>query len=476
MYLIYGARATNIIRIWGEVMSISEIIMYNPWWNNSIDTGTLVKDLTEQYENANFKRDYSNLFDLSSNALYTLRGMRQIGKSTALKVTIARLLKKKIPRKSIMFLPSDTVANFKELREVLVEYLNYARKYKKRYIFIDEISYVKDWQRAIKELRDNTVLRNDLMLLSGSSALDIKRGAERMPGRRGNVIEPDKVLLPVTFREYLEITGFKNLPSFSLNELLTLDEKHTFDFKILENEINSIFDSFLLSGGIPVVIEKTIQDESPEQLVNVFWDIMVGDIEKVGLNRITFRKIIKYLANRIGSRLSWNSIGSEIELDTKTVQRYLEAIASNYLGFVIYFLDKNKRTIKPLKQKKIYLWDSFLNTVIQKKLGVSTEIPELVEQLVGKELLIRYESNLSEGCYMLENVCFWYSQTGNEVDYLARNIPIEVKYKNNVSKKDAITITKAFGKGILLTKKTLDLSSSVKSIPVHLFLAVLSID
>lgn len=456
-------------------MSISEIIMYNPWWNNSIDTAVLVKDLTEQYENANFKRDYSNLFDLSSNALYTLRGMRQIGKSTALKVTIAKLLKKNVPRKSIMFLPSDTVANFKELREILIEYLNYAKEYKKRYIFIDEISYVKDWQRAIKELRDNTVLRNDFMLLSGSSALDIKRGAERMPGRRGNVIEPDKVLLPVTFREYLEITGFKNLPSFSLDELLTLDEKHTFDFKILENEINSIFNSFLLSSGIPVVIEKTIQDESPEQLVDVFWDIMVGDIEKVGLNRITFRKIIKYLANRIGSRLSWNSIGSEIELDTKTVQRYLEAIASNYLGFVIYFLDKNKHTIKPLKQKKIYLWDSFLNTVIQKKLGVSTKIPELVEQLVGKELLIRYENNLSEGCYMLENVGFWYSHTGNEVDYLPRNIPIEVKYKNNVSKGDAITITKAFGKGILLTKKTIDLSSPIKRIPVFLFLAVLSI-
>jgi len=103
-----------------------------------------------------------------------------------------------------------------------------------------------------------------------------------------------------------------------------------------------------LSGGIPVIIEKMIQDESPEQLVNVFWDIMVGDIEKVGLNRITFRKIIKHLAGRIGSRLSWNSVGSEIELDTKTVQRYLEAITSNYLGFVIHFLDKNKHTINKL--------------------------------------------------------------------------------------------------------------------------------
>ncbi|ACR79956.1 ATP-binding protein [Kosmotoga olearia] len=456
-------------------MPISEIIMYNPWWNSSINMDTLVKKLTEQYENARFKRDYSNLFDLSSNALYTLRGMRQIGKSTAIKITIAELLKKNVPGKSIMFLPSDTVADFKELKEVLLEYLNYAREYKKRYIFIDEISYVKGWQRAIKELRDNTILRNDLMILSGSSALDIKRGAERMPGRRGNVVEPDKVLLPVTFREYLEIIGFKSLPLFSLDELLTLNEKYTFDFKILENEINPIFDRFLLSGGIPVVVEKTIQEESLEQLVNVFWDIMVGDIEKVGLNRITLRKIIKYLVGRIGSRLSWNSVGSEVELDTKTVQRYLEAITSNYLGFVIHFLDKNKHTIKPLKQKKFYLWDSFLNTVIQEKLGVSTKIPELIEQLVGKELLIRYENNLSEGSYMLENVGFWYSQTGNEVDYLVKNIPIEVKYKNNISKGDAVTITKAFGKGILLTKKTLDLSSPVKRIPVSLFLAVLSV-
>ena len=77
---------------------------------------------------------------------------------------------------------------------------------------------------------------------------------------------------------------------------------------------------------------------------------------------------------------------------------------------------------------------------------------------------------------MLENVGFWYSQRGNEVDYFVNNMPIEVKYRNSISRGDAITITKAFGKGILLTKKTLDLSSSVKSIPVHLFLAVLSID
>lgn len=75
MYVIYGVCTINIIRICGEGMSISEFIMYNPWWNNSIDTETLVKGLADRYETANFKRNYSNLFDLSSNALYTLRGI-----------------------------------------------------------------------------------------------------------------------------------------------------------------------------------------------------------------------------------------------------------------------------------------------------------------------------------------------------------------------------------------------------------------
>ena len=51
---------------------------------------------------------------------------------------------------------------------------------------LDEITAVKDWTRAVKYLVDAGALENIYLLLTGSSTVEIKRGYERMPGRRGH--------------------------------------------------------------------------------------------------------------------------------------------------------------------------------------------------------------------------------------------------------------------------------------------------
>jgi len=56
------------------------------------------------------------------------------------------------------------------------------------YLMLDEITAVKDWTRAVKSLVDAGALENIYLLLTGSSAVEIKRGYERMPGRRGTWI------------------------------------------------------------------------------------------------------------------------------------------------------------------------------------------------------------------------------------------------------------------------------------------------
>jgi predicted AAA+ superfamily ATPase len=50
---------------------------------------------------------------------------------------------------------------------------------------LDEISAAPDWQNAIEYLRDRGARLNDCFVLTGSSARDLKGGAERLPGRRG---------------------------------------------------------------------------------------------------------------------------------------------------------------------------------------------------------------------------------------------------------------------------------------------------
>ena len=65
-------------------------------------------------------------------------------------------------------------------------------------VLLDEVSFVKDWDRAIKHAVDNGYPR--ILVVTGSHAHDLKRGADRMPGRFDGGGEFS--LLPMLFFEF----------------------------------------------------------------------------------------------------------------------------------------------------------------------------------------------------------------------------------------------------------------------------------
>lgn len=203
-------------------MDLSILSIYNPWRNLSKNASEIKSKILKNYEQASFKRNYSGFFDFESNGLYILRGPRQIGKSTLLKTAISKLIEKG-ERRSILYIPLDTVKDFRVLRDILLDFLKFSKSEKKRYIFLDEICMVENWQKAIKELRDNTDFADDLFVLTGSSAWDIKRASERLPGRKGNV-KLDVLPLPMMFSEFFENIEKKKSPKYSEKGI-----KKTFD-------------------------------------------------------------------------------------------------------------------------------------------------------------------------------------------------------------------------------------------------------
>ena len=57
------------------------------------------------------------------------------------------------------------------------------------------------WQTAVKACWDDGTIRDDVVVCTGSSAIDLQRGAaERLPGRRGAGI--DHLVLPQTFAAF----------------------------------------------------------------------------------------------------------------------------------------------------------------------------------------------------------------------------------------------------------------------------------
>ncbi len=63
-----------------------------------------------------------------------------------------------------------------------------------------------------------------------------------------------------------------------------------------------------------------------------------------------------------------------------------------------------------------------------------------------------------EGFGILENVFYWRSAKGKEVDFVVLHgeslLPVEVKYLSGINRSDYTTMKRSFGKGILVTKNT----------------------
>jgi predicted AAA+ superfamily ATPase len=190
-------------------MDFSTLAIYNPWRRSDKSDEALCDSLLKRLNDKAFKREYAGRLDMSGNGVFVVRGMRQIGKSTLMKTENASLIRQN-QRRTVLYLPLDTITSFEQLRELLLQYLQFTEAERKRYIFIDEITMVGQWRRTIKEVRDNTAMGEDVFVLSGSSAWDRKKDSERLPGRKGDS-QSDHVLLPVTFREFLT-QRIPNLP------------------------------------------------------------------------------------------------------------------------------------------------------------------------------------------------------------------------------------------------------------------------
>ena len=178
----------------------------NPWWRNPL---SIEEDRhIAIWKNSRVPSDprVRYRFKWDRDAIYTLRGPRQVGKTTLLKQMIRDLLSK-VDSKRVFYHTCDLVDNPKNLTDVVAGYVDAVRVDTKErlFIFLDEISSIRDWQRGIKHLVDVGKMQNTTAILTGSHTIDIKRAIEKLPGRRGEVDDAiDKILIPMKFSEYVE--------------------------------------------------------------------------------------------------------------------------------------------------------------------------------------------------------------------------------------------------------------------------------
>jgi predicted AAA+ superfamily ATPase len=449
-----------------------ELGILNQWWKGK----EYVKEdkHIKEFEEKKFKWNPELLTEikLTPDNIFILRGPRQVGKTTLLKLFIKDLLGKGIEEKAIFFWNCDELVDFRELSVVLREYLEFSKtnSIKERYIFLDEISRIKDWQRSIKSLKDSGELDKCCLMLTGSHTLDIKYGADRMPGRTGK-LGRDLTLLPLKFSEYVMLIKpeifkkIKKLKNLSVKEINNqVDNIIAFD-----SELKILFNQYLITGGFPLVINEFFSNKKiPDYVYEIYHRWVVGDIVKWGKSEKILTQLLKALILKQASTISWDSLAKESEIKShKTVSSYIEDLENMFVLLILNFLDLNKKIPDFNKNKKLYILDPFIYHVFNKKIYFKeNEINSSLIESAALTNIARFKKESS----------IYYWKNKREVDALLKIgkdiFPFEIKYQNNISKQDYKGLYH-FNKGILITKNLLVKGEKYSAIPIHLFLALI---
>ena len=425
-----------------------DLITLNPWWEheNAIDLDKHIRALQK------FKYIYNPLLlkeNFKKDNLYTIRGPRQIGKTTFLKLFIKEKLKS-IPKENIFYWSCDNLTSREDLITLLQEYADFCRvkNAKPEYILLDEITEIPDWQKAIKFVIDNDITKDACYMLTGSNAIDLKKGSERLPGRKGKHGK-DLFFLPLTFREYVQIID----PEWY--------QKHKMDnidkLKYHSNKLKIFFEKYLITGGIPLVInEYEINKEIPNYIYDLYYSWIIGDVLKEGKNEQTLKEIFKSILVCYSTPVSWDSLAKRSSVKSHvTISSYIELLSNIFVVLGCYFYDIHEHKVNFNKNKKIYIYDPFILQVFSNRLNISVDKEKIIEGIVGAQIK---QKNVLEDIY--------FTKIKKETDFVINsNSGIEVKYQNSISKEDFIN-KRYFKNFKILSKYIFDNDT----IPVYVYL------
>lgn len=268
-----------------------------------------------------------------------ISGIRRCGKSFFLKSIIQELLENGINEKDIIYIELDKkgfkdIKTSKQLEKVIDEKI-IDNDFK--YLFIDEIQNVKDFESLINSYREEG---NISIFITGSNSYLLS--GELVTKLTGRYIEIE--MMTLSFYEYVDMKRFLNK---TVNENIYLE-----------------FEEYIRNGGFPKSLYYDNYDEKITYTSSVISQIFDKDIKTSNKikDKALFERIEKFIINNFGAVISikniYNYLKDEVKVnvDRRTIKRYLDILEK---AKIIYFCDlfdiKSKSVLKG--GKKYYLAD-----------------------------------------------------------------------------------------------------------------------
>ena len=413
--------------------------------------------------------------------VYILRGPRQVGKTTLLKLILKKLLEKGVsPLRTFYFaLDIGGIREEEQLFDLLVTYIDFASTSVEKpfFIFLDEATYTRDWALGFKRAFDLGVVRDCFVIITGSSSLELKKGGERLPGRRGLAAhETDLQMLPITFREFLKnVAPEVPLPEVKLSSPALF--KAAMEISYYSKELKNLFKKYLLSGGFPLSINDLLKNGaiSPASYYT-YLQALLGDLTKAGKREGYLKELIYTIVEKRMEPLDAHLISQLTSIGShNTVSSYIEVLEALFVLTTIYHA-KNLTDPRPSfrRRRKFYFSDPFLfHTLASWAEGYSDSFFYSLQAIEGDFAGKLVENTIGAHLKRKDEVFYWRGKKG-ELDFIFGRKPlfIEVKFKEKITAED-LKIMKKIKEGLVITKENLSKLENIYMIPAHLFLALI---
>jgi predicted AAA+ superfamily ATPase len=362
--------------------------------------------------------------------LLVIRGPRQYGKSTWMEGEMRKTVEEWGPG-SALYLNGDDLADAASLGGAVEDLVRlFPSSSKVRRLFIDEITAVSGWQIALKRKLDAGELRNVLVVTTGSRATDLRRGVERLPGRKGRLDRTSYLFTPVSYAE------FRRVCEKALGE------------KTLE--------AYLLTGGCPAACaELAARGRLPEYLPAMIRDWVYGECAASGRRRASLLSVMEKILRWGGAPLGQAKLAREAGLANNTVAAgYVETLADLMCVGVSQAWDESRRVHvarKPAKYHMINLlaavawYSARLRSVEDFEALSPEEQGKFWEWLAAQEL---WRRAALRGDEFPERLAHWQAG-GHEIDFVVSgDFFLEVK-RGRTSPMDYMWFPKVFPRGRL---------------------------
>ncbi|MCD6403252.1 MAG: ATP-binding protein [Candidatus Aenigmarchaeota archaeon] len=358
----------------------------NPWWYGEEDVKY------EEWKSLPIKwiPPILSEFNFKAFSLNFLVGPRQVGKTTALRILIHKFLLPKVAPKSVFYYSCEELTDFRELGEILDNYISFkkANRIKKSFIILDEITFVKEWYRALKIRIDKGLFKNDVIIVSGSASVQLLKEKEYFPGRRG--YGKDIIFYPLDFPSYFRI--FKKNVELVSSNILEVEESIKAN-RVFSSTLKEMFEKYLITGGFPLpIIEFYTKGKVTFDTRKIYIDWFKNDFSKLGKNESYMKEVISYLILSRLSPVSWNSIARETSIGSPhTAQDYVESLKNLFVVEILNFIDHTGRILYR-KNKKIHFTDPFLYTTLCEYTRNQPFEDNILESVVASHLSRKFET------------------------------------------------------------------------------------